>query len=158
MISSPTSCPDFLGFSGTCPNLIPFPLVYFRIVSKSPDLFQHHVQFPLVFSRIVSRFLQLSPALCLDPLVHSVSMTHFPQPSLLLCGDKIVGHLNSSLEFISLIHCLHFALAFHSFIHSTEKGHICRPSILSFDTCIYLRGVTCTQFFPYGIVIAPFWD
>ena len=23
----------------------------------------------------------------------------------------------------------------------------CRPSILSFDTCIYLRGVTCTQFF-----------
>ena len=44
-------------------------------------------------------------------------------------GDKIVGHLGSSLEFISLLHHLHFAPTIHSFIHSTEEGHICRPSI-----------------------------
>ena len=34
----------------------------------------------------------------------------------------------------------------HSFIHYTKKGHICRPSILSFATCMYLGGVARTQF------------
>ena len=57
MISSPTSCLDFLGFSGTCPDLIHFPLVYSSIVSESPNNFKHSVQFPLVFSGIVFKFL-----------------------------------------------------------------------------------------------------
>ena len=157
MISSPASCPNFLGLSSTRPNLIPFPLVYSGLVSRCPDLFEHCIQFLLVFSGILSRFLQLSPTLCLDPLVHSVNMTHFPQPSLLLCGDKIVGHLSYSLEFISLIHYLHFALAFHSFIYSTEEGHICNPQFCPSTLAFYLRGVTCTQFFLYGTAMAILW-
>ena len=39
IISSPASCLDFLGFSDTRLDLIPFPLVYFGIVSGSLDLF-----------------------------------------------------------------------------------------------------------------------
>ena len=119
--------------------------VFSGMLIGSPDLFRHCVRFPLVFPDNVSKFLQLSPALCLDPIVHSVSMTHFPQSSLLLGGDKIVGHLGSSLEFILLLHRLHFALIIHSFIHSTEEGHIFRPSLLSLDTWIFPLGVTFTH-------------
>ena len=82
--------------------------------------------------------------MCLGPLVLRSSWL-IPLASLWLCGDKIISHLNSSLEFISLIHCLHFAFATHTFIHSTKEGHICRPSILSLDTGIYPSGVTSTH-------------
>ena len=56
-ISSPASCLDFLGFSGTHSDLIHFPSIYFDLVSEFPDLFQHRAWFPLVFSSIMSRFL-----------------------------------------------------------------------------------------------------
>ena len=89
-------------------------------------IFWHRVQIPLAFFGSVPG--SFSPSV----------MWLIPLTSLWLCGDKIVGHLNSSLKFISLIHCLQFAFVTHSFIHSTEEGHICRPSILSLDTCILI--------------------
>ena len=65
----------------------------------------------------------------------------------LLIGVDIKGHLFALLDIL--------------FMHALFWLHIlvslCRPSILSFDTCIYLKGVTCTQFFPYGIAMAPLW-
>ena len=102
-------------------------------------LSQKHVRFSPIFSGTLSEFLLFSLAVCLGPLVFRSSWL-IPLASLWLCGDKIVGQLNSSLEFISLIHCLHFAFATHSFIHSTEEGHICIPLILSLDTCILSYG------------------
>ena len=91
-------------------------------------LFWHRVQIPLAFYGSVPGSFSPSDIMAM------------PLASLWLYGDKIVGHLNSSLEFISLIHCLHFAFVTHSFIHFIEEGHICRPSILSLDTCILSYG------------------
>ena len=127
---------DFLlSFLALCPNFLCFLWHRVWILYLS----WKRVRFSFIFSGIVSEFPLFSLAVCLGPFVLRSSWL-IPLASLWLCGDKIVGHLNSSLEFISLIHCLHFAFATHSFIHSTQEGHICRPSILFLDTCILSYG------------------
>ncbi|KAL6312487.1 hypothetical protein AAG906_012083 [Vitis piasezkii] len=110
-------------FSGTCPE--PSPVLARTLLRYSPEFYS--------FSVLALTLFRYSPGF------------HHFSPSLLLGGDKIVGHLGSSLEFISLLRYMHFALTIHSFIHSTEEGHICRPSILSLDTGIYPSGVTSTH-------------
>ena len=135
---SSTSCPD--------PIVIPTALRHRARIPYFPAsclvsfyLSRQPARILFIFSGTVFRFLQLSSVVCLGPLVLRSSWL-IPLASLWLCGDKIVGHLNSSLDFISLIDCFHFAFVTHSFIHSTEEGHICRPSILSLDTCILSYG------------------
>ena len=133
---SPENVSDFLlSFLALCPNFLCFLRHRIWILYLSRKL----VRFSSIFSGIVSEFPLFSLAVCLGPFVLRSSWL-IPLASLWLCEDKIVGHLNSSLEFISLIHCLHFAFMTHSFIYSTEEGHIFRPSILSLDTCILSYG------------------
>ena len=126
---SPASCADLLSFWRLS-----------NIVSGSPIFsatLQHRVRISYHFSN--------SSASHLDPLV----INHC-DPTPLVFGIVMQGQncwpLISSLEFIFTHHRSRFVLANHSFIHSIKEGHICRPSILSLDTCMYLGGVSRTQF------------
>ena len=77
-----------------------------------------------------------------------VITTPYFELTLVICQDKISGLflLFFSVLFTSFHSLFVFLLTFPTLVISTKEGHICRPSILSLATCIYLGGVTRTQF------------
>ena len=136
---------------------------------ESP-IFRHRVWFPFIFLGIVPEFPLFSSALRLDlislpktrpifsylfwhrvqiPLAFSCSVPGSFSPSVIMAHSLslfmvVWGQNCWSLEFFTRVHFthsfLHFAFVTHSFIHSTKEEHICKPSILSLDTCILSYG------------------
>ena len=170
VLGSPTSCPNFIIFSGIVSEhrlsfqaLCPTFIIFFDIVtgfssSSSASclsiayLFRHRIQLSPIFSGIVSKSL-IFPNIVLRSLLVLQSWQLSSVGLQYWVRDKIVSHLGSSLEFISLLHRLYFAPTINSFINSTEEGNICKPSIFSLNTCIYPMGVILT----HRSHIAPLW-